>query len=55
MKFNPLAVQKQTGKQTATVSAGPIGNASASVKAKYADTTAYQIGKALDYIQEQGG
>ena len=55
MKYNPFNVRKQTGKQTAPVATGPIGNASNSVKAKYADTTYYQIGKHNDYVQEQGG
>lgn len=48
-------VKKQTGKQTTVVSTGPIGNASNGVKAKYADTTYYQIGKNGDFVQEQGG
>lgn len=55
MKFNPFTVQKQTGKQTIPVAAGPIANGTKSVALKYADTTYYQVGKNGDYVQEQGG
>jgi len=55
MKTTRFNTQKQTGKQTAIVAAGPVGNGSKSATLKYADTTYYQVGKNGDFVQEQGG
>jgi hypothetical protein len=45
-------VKKQSGKKTASVATGPIGNATSAAILKYADTLYYQIDKHGDYIQE---
>ena len=54
MKYNPFTVQKQTGKQTAIVAAGPIGNSNSSAVLTRSDTLYYQIAKNNDYIQDNG-
>ena len=52
MRHDPFAVSKQSGKKTASVSAGPIGNASPAAKLILADTIYYQVDKHGDYVQE---
>ena len=52
MKTTRFNAKKQSGAKTASVSTGPLGNATNTIVLKYSDTLYYQVDKAGDYVQE---
>jgi len=54
MRGKEQTVKKQTGKKTAAVVAGPVGNATPTMT-KYKDTEFYQVDRHGDYVQQAGG
>lgn len=53
MKTSLFNTQLQSGKKTANVASGPIGNSQPSAKLKHNDTLYYQVDKHGDFVQEK--